>query len=189
MKSGADLEQARHAPVDNGGPWLGCVIRDRIFSSVDFPAPFDPMMPTVSPLLISNETSLSAQMTSPSVGILRKGRQVPEATEIGQRLATRDPAAARRGCRAASAWRRCDSASRADQRRGPCVASSCDVCKDRFLAHEIQRSCPQDDQCADASDRNEVPGHRHGSQQAGPEAFDHPHHRIQRIQVTKGGPE
>ena len=36
-------------------------MRESSFSSVDFPAPLRPMMPTVSPRLISNETSRSAQ--------------------------------------------------------------------------------------------------------------------------------
>ena len=36
-------------------------MRARILSSVLLPAPLRPMIPTVSPALISNETSLSAQ--------------------------------------------------------------------------------------------------------------------------------
>ena len=53
-------------PLTTAVPRVGCVIRDRIFSSVDLPAPLEPMIPTVSPLLISKETSLSAQMMSSS---------------------------------------------------------------------------------------------------------------------------
>ena len=37
------------------------MIRARILSRVDFPAPFRPMMPTTSPAAISNDTSLTAQ--------------------------------------------------------------------------------------------------------------------------------
>ena len=39
-------------------------MRERIFSSVDLPAPLRPMMPTTSPRLTSKLTSLSAQNSS-----------------------------------------------------------------------------------------------------------------------------
>ena len=58
MKAGADLQQARHPAADRHRPSVGSVIRDRIFSSVDLPAPLRPMMPTTSPRLISKVTSL-----------------------------------------------------------------------------------------------------------------------------------
>ena len=66
-------------------PDEGCVIRDRIFSSVDLPAPFAPMMPTVSPLLISNETSLSAQITSSSAPSFENVVRLRRLAEVGQR--------------------------------------------------------------------------------------------------------
>ena len=54
MKAGADLEQARHAAAGSSTrPSVGSVMRDRIFSSVDLPAPLRPMMPTTSPRLTS----------------------------------------------------------------------------------------------------------------------------------------
>jgi hypothetical protein len=43
-------------------PAVGWVIRDRIFSSVDLPAPLRPMIPTTSPGATSKLTSLRAQM-------------------------------------------------------------------------------------------------------------------------------
>ena len=51
-------------PRRRATPSVGSVIRLRIFSSVDLPAPLRPMMPTASPWLISNETSFSAQKSS-----------------------------------------------------------------------------------------------------------------------------
>jgi hypothetical protein len=41
-------------------PELCVVTRERIFSKVDLPAPFRPMMPKTFPLFTSNETSLRA---------------------------------------------------------------------------------------------------------------------------------
>src|SRR5262245_47621151 len=43
-------------------PVVGGVIRDRIFSSVDLPAPLRPMTPTTSPGATSKLTSLRAQI-------------------------------------------------------------------------------------------------------------------------------
>ena len=64
----ADFEQAADAPVQ---VYLaGRRFRDaaeRILSSVLLPAPLRPMMPTTSPFLMSNSTSLSAQKVSFSV--------------------------------------------------------------------------------------------------------------------------
>ena len=48
-------------------PSLGSVMRDRIFSSVDLPAPLRPMMPSTSPRLTSKLTSFSAQNSSVAV--------------------------------------------------------------------------------------------------------------------------
>ena len=45
-------------------PVVGSVMRLSSLSSVDLPAPFRPMMPTTSPILISKETFLSAQNSS-----------------------------------------------------------------------------------------------------------------------------
>ena len=45
-------------------PLVGCVIRDSTFNKVDLPAPFLPIIPTVSPRLISKDTSLSAHNIS-----------------------------------------------------------------------------------------------------------------------------
>jgi hypothetical protein len=45
-------------------PSVGAVIRDRIFRSVDLPAPFAPTRPSTSPRRSSNDTSSSAQMPS-----------------------------------------------------------------------------------------------------------------------------
>src|ERR1700751_6303855 len=45
-------------------PSVGSVILLRIFSRVDLPAPFRPIMPTTSPCLTLNDTSLSAQKFS-----------------------------------------------------------------------------------------------------------------------------
>src|SRR4051794_10630693 len=42
-------------------PLVGMVIRLRTLSSVDFPAPLCPMIPSISPDRTSNETSLRAQ--------------------------------------------------------------------------------------------------------------------------------
>ena len=51
-------------PLIETRPVVGSVIRLRIFSNVDMPAPLRPMMLTTSPCLISKETSLSAQKSS-----------------------------------------------------------------------------------------------------------------------------
>ena len=62
MEAGPNLQQrADAADVFPRGPTVGGVIRARILSIVLFPAPFRPMMPTVSPARISNETSFRAQ--------------------------------------------------------------------------------------------------------------------------------
>ena len=45
-------------------PSVGAVIRLRIFSSVDLPAPLRPMIPIASPGWISSETSFRAQSSS-----------------------------------------------------------------------------------------------------------------------------
>ena len=42
-------------------PRVGSVIRESTLSSVLFPAPLRPMMPTISPFLTSNVTSFRAQ--------------------------------------------------------------------------------------------------------------------------------
>ena len=49
VKAGADFEQAADAPVNFSLALCGRVMRERIFSSVLFPAPLGPMMPTTSP--------------------------------------------------------------------------------------------------------------------------------------------
>ena len=50
MKAGADFEQRADAPAqDRRGRLVGSVMRERILSSVDLPAPLRPMMPTTSP--------------------------------------------------------------------------------------------------------------------------------------------
>jgi hypothetical protein len=51
-------------PKVSARPLVGSVMRERIFSSVDFPAPLRPMIPTTSPCFTSKETSLSAQRSS-----------------------------------------------------------------------------------------------------------------------------
>ena len=53
-------------PRSTTRPAVGSVIRLNIFSSVLFPAPLRPMIPTASPCLISKFTSLSAQNSSTS---------------------------------------------------------------------------------------------------------------------------
>ena len=45
-------------------PRVGVVIRVRILSSVDLPAPFGPMMPSTSPCSTEKETSSRAQISS-----------------------------------------------------------------------------------------------------------------------------
>ena len=40
MESGTDLEQAADSSADPARPSVGTVIRERILSSVDLPAPF-----------------------------------------------------------------------------------------------------------------------------------------------------
>ncbi|MEI3003858.1 MAG: hypothetical protein V8T87_04460 [Victivallales bacterium] len=47
-------------------PFVGSVIRQRSFSSVDLPAPLRPMMPIRSPCSTSNETSSNALNSSSS---------------------------------------------------------------------------------------------------------------------------
>ena len=64
MKTRAHFQQARDAPSDTNRPSVGSVIRLRIFSRVDLPAPLRPIMPTTSPCLTSKETSLRAQKSS-----------------------------------------------------------------------------------------------------------------------------
>ena len=64
MEARADLEQARHAPRSTARPVVGSTIRERIFRSVDFPAPFRPISPMMSPCSISKLTSRSAQNSS-----------------------------------------------------------------------------------------------------------------------------
>ena len=49
-------------------PVVGSVMRERIFNSVDLPAPLRPMMPMTSPSLTAKETSRRAQNSSPSAG-------------------------------------------------------------------------------------------------------------------------
>ena len=71
MEPGAHFQQAADAAVEVHRPSVGSVIRERIFSSVDLPAPFRPMMPTTSPGFTSKLTSLSAQID------LRVGSAVP----------------------------------------------------------------------------------------------------------------
>ena len=67
MEAGADLEQAGDAAPDgDAAPRVGSVMRERIFNSVDLPAPLRPMMPSTSPRLTSKLTSLSAQNSSTS---------------------------------------------------------------------------------------------------------------------------
>ena len=55
MEAGADLEQRADPAVQIGIPWVGSVIRDRIFSSVVLPAPLRPMIPTNSTPLRDRE--------------------------------------------------------------------------------------------------------------------------------------
>ena len=52
-------------PSITARPSDGSVIRVRIFSNVDFPAPLCPTMPTVSPGCTSNDTFRSAQKSRP----------------------------------------------------------------------------------------------------------------------------
>ena len=53
MEAGADLEQAPMRPRSVMRPSVGCVMRDRILSSVLLPAPLRPISPTTSPGWIS----------------------------------------------------------------------------------------------------------------------------------------
>ena len=45
MESGTHLEKRGDPAVETASPSVGSVMRDRIFKSVDLPAPFRPMMP------------------------------------------------------------------------------------------------------------------------------------------------
>ena len=49
VKAGSDLEQAADPTTDLARPDVGSVIRLRIFSRVDLPAPLRPIIPTTSP--------------------------------------------------------------------------------------------------------------------------------------------
>ena len=64
METGADFQQAAHAPVDVGGPPSAEVIRARIFRSVLLPAPLRPMIAVTTPRSISHVKSFNAQITS-----------------------------------------------------------------------------------------------------------------------------
>ena len=68
-------------------PAVGSVMRERIFSSVDLPAPLRPMMPTTSPRLTSKETSFSAQNSSTVVA--RDERAAAQHVAGGAREAAR----------------------------------------------------------------------------------------------------
>ena len=84
---------SRLAVAREGGsrPAVGSVIRLRIFSSVDLPAPFRPMMPTTSPCLIS-------QVDVAQRPELLAGRR--------ERASYARAASSRGGTRCSSAWRR-----------------------------------------------------------------------------------
>ena len=86
MKTRAHLEEARNPPAQIAPPFVGSVIRLRIFSNVDLPAPFRPMMPSTSPRLTSKLTSLSAQnsLTSSPCTICRpRAKSTPCAQNSG----------------------------------------------------------------------------------------------------------
>ena len=64
VEAGADFQQAAHAAVQLDAPAAGRRDPERIFSSVDLPAPLRPMMPTTSPACTSKEISSSAMNSS-----------------------------------------------------------------------------------------------------------------------------
>jgi len=56
-------------------PEVGGVMRDRIFSRVDLPAPLRPMMPTTSPGSMEKETSRNAQNSSRAKPVPQRKRR------------------------------------------------------------------------------------------------------------------
>src|SRR2546423_14420525 len=69
-------------PFTSTSPSVGAVMRERIFKSVDFPAPLRPMMPTTSPRLTSKETSFRAQNVSGEAGSGKREVEVRSNCEL-----------------------------------------------------------------------------------------------------------
>jgi hypothetical protein len=62
-------------PRSRARPFVGSVMRDRIFSSVDLPAPLRPMIPTISPCLADGATWIfgtGPRQTKPLDGMFNK---------------------------------------------------------------------------------------------------------------------
>ena len=74
-------------PFSSTRPFVGSVIRDRIFSSVLLPAPLRPMIPTTSPGCTSKDTSSSAQKSSvpASTAFFRNGVRANSVNALAQR--------------------------------------------------------------------------------------------------------
>ena len=76
METGPDLEEAAHSSVELRFALGRVVTLDRTFSSVDFPAPFRPTIPTTSPWLMSALTSRRAQNASCASPDLARGWRI-----------------------------------------------------------------------------------------------------------------
>src|SRR5690554_4267913 len=74
MKTGAYFQQTRYPTLVFITPVVGLVTRERILSSVDFPAPFFPIMPKTSPCCTSKLMSRNAQTYSSFTLLLRSFR-------------------------------------------------------------------------------------------------------------------
>ena len=126
VKAGPDLEQAADPPrISARARRSASVIRVRILSSVDLPAPLRPINPSTSPSLDARtRRRASAQISSCCAACSRPRERL--------RAARRSSRAA---CRSSPGTRRCGSASRA-RRPGSHVASSDLVREPRLGAAE-----------------------------------------------------
>ena len=108
VEAGADLEQAaRRGPRISARPSVGVVMRERIFSSVDLPAPLRPMTPSTSPSR-DLERDVAERPDLLVIVVARLAAETP-ARALHDRVAQRSVAA--------PGARRCGTASRA-RRRG-----------------------------------------------------------------------
>ncbi len=88
MKTGSDFQQTTGASVEFSAACCRLVMRERILSRVDLPAPFCPMIPSTSPGIDSETDVAQGPDISRSFpkNFRRRARETEPADRICQRL-------------------------------------------------------------------------------------------------------
>src|SRR5271157_5042895 len=163
-------------PWTSTSPSVGSVIRERIFSSVLFPAPLRPMIPTTSPGRTSNDTSFNAQNGGfCSERFLRPSNALRGADASllswSRRVVYRSRGPPSRY-----------SLPRPSTRTASSLIPSRHIGKGSFHPPEVKQAAGQQDQHHPGGDSHHSPVRGVGIQERPPEALHDPGHRVETIE-------